>query len=278
MNNTLTPFPDEAARPAPARWMPRAGWLALGLLGAFAVLAPLALPHPHLQDLAATLQAPSPQHWLGTDALGRDVLARLTEGTRVSLALALGAALLAALLGSTLGGLAVWRGGWLAQVLQSMSDAVMAIPGLLWVLLLSALAPGEKWPLYLGLVLTAWVEFFRTTRASVGVLLAGPQVQSSRLLGFGLGYIARHHVWPAMRATWLTLTAFAVCNGVLAVAAMGFVGIGLRPPGAELGVLMTEALPYSDDAPLLLIAPVLVLLAWVLALQAVTHQDTGDTP
>lgn len=278
MQTTLTSSLNDAARPALARWLSYAGWLVLALLGAFAWVAPLVLPDPHLQDLGSTLQSPSTLHWLGTDALGRDVVARLAEGTRVSLALALGAAVLAAVLGTTLGGLAAWRAGWLAQGLQSVSDAVMAIPGLLWVLLLSALAPGEKWPLYLGLVLTAWVEFFRTTRASVGVLLAGPQVQSSRLLGFGPVYIARHHVWPALRATWLTLTAFAVCNGVLAVAAMGFVGVGLRPPGAELGVLMTEALPYSYDAPWLLAAPVLILLTWVLALQAVSHPAEGATP
>ena len=149
---------------------------------------------------------------------------------------------------------------------------------MLWVLLLSALAPGEKWPLYLGLVMTAWVEFFRTTRALVSATLAGSQVQSSRLLGFGSVYIAQYHLWPEVRATWLTLTVFAVCNGVLAVAAMGFVGIGLRPPGAELGVLMTEALPYARHAPLLLAAPVLVLLVSVLALQALSTNHESHCP
>lgn len=249
----------------------RLGWFTLLALITYAWLAPLAMPDPYLQDLSATLQPPSHQHWLGTDALGRSVLARLAEGVRVSLSLALGSALMSAVLGASLGVLAAWRKGWLARALQSLADAVMAMPGLLWVLLLSALAPGEKWPLYLGLVLTAWVEFYRTTRASVGALLAGPQVQSSRLLGFGPAYIAQYHLWPAVRSTWLSLLAFAVCNGVLAVAAMGFVGIGLRPPGAELGVLMTEALPYSDDAPWLLATPVLALLACVLALQAITR-------
>lgn len=252
-------------------WTLRLGWLTLLALVGYAWLAPLAMPDPYLQNLSATLQPPSRQHWLGTDALGRSVLARLAEGIRVSLSLAMGSALLSAMLGATLGVVAAWQRGWLARALQSLADAVMAMPGLLWVLLLSALAPGEKWPLYLGLVLTAWVEFFRTTQASVGALLAGPQVQSSRLLGFGPAYIARYHLWPAVQATWLTLAAFAVCNGVLAVAAMGFVGIGLRPPGAELGVLMTEALPYSDDAPWLLATPVLALLACVLALQAITR-------
>lgn len=262
-------------RPALA-WSQWAAILALSALALFAGLSPWLLPDPYRQDLAAILQPPSAAHWLGTDAYGRSALARLAEGTRVSLVLALGSALAAAVVGTLLGLLAAWRRGFAERALQGTGDAVMALPALLWVLLLSALAPGEKWPLYMGLVLTAWVEFFRTTRASVGALLAGPQVQASRLLGFRPLYIARHHLWPDIRPTTIALTAFAVCNAVLAVAAMGFVGIGLRPPGAELGLLMTEALPYSDDAPQLLLAPVAVLLLCVGALQALAR--TGDAP
>jgi len=257
-----------------SRWSQVAGWSTLLLLAAFAWLAPFALPDPYLQDLGATLQPPSARHWLGTDPLGRDTLARLAEGTRVSLALALGAALLAAVLGSALGLLAAWHPGWLARLLQNLADAATAVPGLLWVLLLSPLSPGEKWPLYLGLVLMAWVEFFRTTRASVGTLLVGPQVQASRLLGFGPGYIALHHLWPEVRSNWLSLTAFAICSGVLAVAALGFIGVGLRPPGAELGLLMTEALPYASEAPRLVIGPIVSLLACVIALHAVAQGDS----
>jgi peptide/nickel transport system permease protein len=272
--NSLAQAP--LAQRLPLAWGQWAAILALVALALFASLSPWLLPDPYRQDLGAILQPPSATHWLGTDAYGRSALARLAEGTRVSLLLALGSALAAALLGTLLGLLAAWRRGVPDRALQGLGDAVMALPALLWVLLLSALAPGEKWPLYMGLVLTAWVEFFRTTRASVGAVLAGPQVQASRLLGFGPVYIVRHHLWPDIRPTTTALTAFAVCNAVLAVAAMGFVGIGLRPPGAELGLLMTESLPYSDDAPQLLLAPVLVLLVCVAALQALAR--TGEAP
>jgi peptide/nickel transport system permease protein len=271
MNHTLSSL---RPRLAGLHWSQRAAAMVLLGLAAFAGLAPGWLPDPHLQDLEAVLHPPSRDHWLGTDAFGRSALARLAEGTRVSLLLALGSAVVAALAGTLLGILAAARPGWTDRLLQGGADAVMALPALLWVLLLSALDPGEKWPLYMGLVLTAWVEFFRTTRASVGFLLAGPQVQAGRLLGFGPVYIARHHLWPDLRPTTVALTAFAMCNAVLAVAAMGFVGIGLRPPGAELGLLMTEALPYSDDAPQLLLAPIAVLLLCVGALHALTR--TGE--
>ncbi len=251
-------------------------YLLLALVAAWAWLVPL--PDPAAQDLSASLLPPSAQHWLGTDALGREVSARLAQALRISLSLALGSALLAASLGAGLGLLAAWCRGTVERLLLAVADAVVALPGLLWVLLLSALAPGHTWPLYLGLVLTAWVEFFRTTRVAAATLLGGPQVQSSRLLGFGRLYIVRQHVWPALRGTLLALTALAVCNAVLAVSALGFVGIGLRPPNAELGLLMTEAMPYYADAPWMLAAPVLLLLATVLALQTLSEKKASDVP
>ncbi len=249
----------------------------LVLLLAFICLSPWLAPDPHAQNLSATLQAPGSQAWLGTDHLGRSVLARLGEAARLSLGLAFGSAFLAVALGTALGLLAAWRGGWLDRLIGLMADAVAALPGLLWVLLLAALAPGDKWPLYLGLVLTAWVEFFRYVRPTANGLLASPQVQSSRLLGFGAGYILRRHLAPPMRGTLLTLAAYAVANAVLAVAALGFVGVGLRPPAAELGILMTEALPYYEQAPWLLAAPVLLLVGVVLALQTLSEDRPAQS-
>jgi peptide/nickel transport system permease protein len=253
-------------------------WVTLAALTAFAGLAPWTLPDPHAQDLSRTLRSPDLLYWLGTDTLGRNVMARLAEAMRTSLSLALVSATAAALIGCSLGIWAAWWRDWRSQAVQGVSDGVMAMPALLWVLLLSALAPGEKWPLYLGLICTAWVEFFRSARASAAVILSSPQVQSSRLLGFGPGYVVRHHIGPELWPRMLTLCAFAVCNGVLAVAAMGFVGIGLRPPQAELGLLMTEALPHFDSDARLLFAPVLVLLAFVLSLHTLAVRPDETSP
>lgn len=241
--------------------------IVLVLVLLFAVLTSLLAQDPHLQNLAESLQSPRAAHWLGSDHLGRDVLARLGEAARVSLGLACMAALLALVMGTSLGLLAAWRGGVTDRFLSLTADAVAALPALLWVVLVAALAPGEKWALYSGLVLTAWIEFFRTVRAGAASTLHGPQVEAARLLGFGLPYILRHHVWPPLSSSLLTLTAYAVAASVLAVAALGFVGVGIKPPEAELGVMMTEALPYWQDAPWMLLAPVLLLMIVVLALQ-----------
>ena len=233
--------------------------------------------NPANQNLSNTLAAPGPAHWLGTDHLGRDLMARLGEAIRVSLWLALGSAFLAVTLGTLLGLCAAWRRGLTDRLLCLCADGVAAIPGLLWVLLVAALAPGQKWALYSGLVLTAWVEFFRLVRSQALATLAGDGVQAGRLLGFGAPYLLRWYVLPPMVGDLLRLWSYAIANAVLAVAALGFVGVGLRPPTAELGLMMTEALPYYDAAPWLLAAPVVVLVLVVSALQSATRQALKDS-
>ena len=249
-------------------------WFFLALVLLFAALAPTFSANPHVQNLSATLQPPSSSTWLGSDHLGRSVTARLAEALRVSLGLAFGAAALAVALGTAAGLLAAWRGGWVDRALSLTADAVAALPALLWVLLLGSMSPGSLWPLYLGLVLTGWIEFFRYVRPTAQGLLGSQPVQASRLLGFGPRYVLVKHLAPPMGPTLLGLACYAVATAVLSVAALGFVGVGLRPPTAELGIMMTEALPYYAQAPWILAAPVLVLVGVVLALQSITsHTD-----
>lgn len=248
-------------------WRPAALLLALAT---WAVASIWLAQNPHHQDLTGILSAPGASHWLGTDHLGRDVLARLAEAVRVSLGLAVASASLAVCVGAALGLLAAWWGGWVDRACNLLADAIAAIPGLLWVLLIGALAPGQKWALYSGLVLTAWVEFFRFIRPTARGLLMGDQVQATRLLGFDSLYVLRWHIWPPLSGSLLKLWSYAVANAVLALAALGFINVGVRPPSAELGQLMIEALPYYGDAPWLLAAPVLLLAATVLVLQSLS--------
>jgi peptide/nickel transport system permease protein len=248
-------------------WRPAAILLALA---AWAVASIWLAQNPHNQDLTGILSAPGASHWLGTDHLGRDVLARLAEAVRVSLGLAVASASLAVCVGAALGLLAAWWGGLVDRACNLLADAIAAIPGLLWVLLIGALAPGQKWALYSGLVLTAWVEFFRFIRPTARGLLVGDQVQATRMLGFDSSYVLRWHIWPPLSGSLLKLWSYAVANAVLALAALGFINVGVRPPSAELGQMMTEALPYYGEAPWLLAAPVLLLAATVLVLQSLS--------
>jgi len=245
----------------------RIALLLIVLLALFAVVGPWAAPRePFEQDLYRVLQAPTMTEPLGTDHLGRSVLARTAHATRLSLGLALLCVLSAALPGTLLGLFAAWRGGWVDRVAGALADAVLALPGLLLVLLLSALAPGAMWPLYLGLSLVLWVEYFRVARASAQIVLQSHHVEAARLLGFGPLHIARRHLLPELAPVLGTLSSFGLGAAVLALAAMGFVGMGVQPPMAELGLMMTELLPYAAEAPWAIASPIAVLALAILAL------------
>jgi peptide/nickel transport system permease protein len=226
---------------------------------------------PVSQQLLRFLEPPSMTAPLGFDHLGRDMALRLAHATRLSIGLALLSVLGAALFGTLAALIAAWRGGWTDRLLGLLADAVLALPALLLVLLFAAFAQGEKWPLYLGLALAAWVEYFRVLRAGARSVLASPAVEASRLLGFGPAYIARIHVLPALWPVIATLFCLGVANSVLAVAALGFIGVGIRPPTPELGVMMVELLPYYDEAPWLVLSPVVVLALLLLALVMLTE-------
>ena len=263
--------------------MSRAFGFALVLaVSLFSAIGPVVIPaDPAAQDLSAYLSPPSAAHPLGTDHLGRDLLARLAHAGRLSLGLAVLSVACAALPGVALGLAAAWRGGLTDRVLATAADMTMALPGLLIVLLVAGLAPGRIWPLWLGLSAALWVEYFRLTRATARVLLAAPEVEASRLLGFGPLYILRRHVVPALAPPLATLAAFGVGGAVMAIGALGFVGIGLRPPMAEWGLMLTELLPHYHEAPWALTWPALMVFATVFGLQLIASesaQGAGESP
>lgn len=242
-------------------------------LGLLALLALCALGGPALiggdpakQSLLRALEGPSAAHPLGTDNLGRDMASRLLSGAQLSLSLAFLSVLTAGLPGALLGITAAWFGGWTDRILGAFSDAVLALPGLLLVLMLAAISPGSWWALYAGISLTLWVEYFRYTRQQARIVLAEPALEASRLLGLGPWVLLRRHLIPAIGPGLKTIAAFGAATAVTSVAALGFVSVGVRPPTAEWGVMMTELLPYWREAPFLILQPVACLVLTVLAL------------
>lgn len=246
----------------------------LACLTAFAALGPWIIGiDPAAQDLRTTLQPPGVGHVLGTDQLGRSVLARLAQAAQVSLVLVVLSVASAAVPGTIVGVLAAWRGGWPERVLSALADTMLAIPGLLLILLLISFGPGEFWLIYLGVSLTLWVEYFRVVRATARRVLNGPQVQASRLLGFDALYILRRHVLPEVTPLVLTLMTFGAATTVLAVASLGYINVGLSQPTAELGQMMAEYLPYYHVAPWLLAWPIALLMLIVMGLALLTAGD-----
>lgn len=215
----------------PAQWL---GAAILALLLIFAFFQPLVYPMEiGFQDLNNILSPPDEFNWLGTDHLGRDMFARLAAALRLSFSLSLLSVGCALLAGVSLGILAGLFGGWLDKLLSFVCDVIMALPGLLLILLFAALAPGAFWTLYLGIALVIWVEFFRVSRAICSTLAHSPELECSRLMGMPLGYRIKRHLLPRLLPMIATLSAFSIGNAILALATLGFVNVGLRPPTAS---------------------------------------------
>lgn len=262
--------------------MTGARWIGGGLLLALLVFGwgvPLVWTvDPARQDLMLLLVPPEFDvtdgvTLLGTDHLGRSLLARLASAVRLSLGLALIGVVTAAVPGVLLGMAAGWYGGWVDRSLSLLADAVFALPGLLLVLLVLAIAPGSFVALYVGIALLLWLEFFRVVRAQGLRLRQSPAVQASLLLGLSPVLLVRRHLWPELVPVVLTLGAFGAGATVMAMAALGFVSVGLRPPVAELGLMMTELLPYYEEAPWALAQPVMVMVFLGLSLTLLAGKD-----
>ncbi|MDX3928951.1 MAG: ABC transporter permease [Shinella sp.] len=243
-------------------------------VGGFAVLGPLVVKaDPAVQDFSASLAPIGGDYLLGADHYGRSLLARLAHGARLSFGLAFLTMLAAAVPGVLLGLAAAWKGGWLARGLDLLATVVLALPGLMLVLLLMAFAPGNYGPLFLGLALTLWVEFYRVTRAATATILVQPQIEAARMLGFGPGYILRNQVFPAIAPMIATLSAFAMASAIVAVSTLSAISVGLQPPTPELGSMIVELLPYYAEAPVHVLLPAALIFLLVLGLQLIAQGD-----
>jgi len=261
------------AAPQPRATSRLIGVAILASLIAFAVCVPLFWGVDIArQDYNAILSVPAGAHPLGTDHLGRDMLARLAAAVRLSLGLALVSVATAAIPGVLLGILAAWKGGMTDKCLGLLAEMFLALPGLLLVLLIVAIYPGSFLALYGAVALVLWIEYFRMTRALSRTVLASPAVAASRLLGFGPLYIIRRHLWPELASVLMTIAAFGAASAIMAIAALGFVSVGVRPPTAELGLMITELLPYFAEAPVIIALPILVIFLIVLSLMLIAGE------
>ncbi|NYJ00239.1 peptide/nickel transport system permease protein [Nocardioides thalensis] len=225
----------------------------------FALVGPFVLGDPAAQSLDRFLEAPSLAEPLGRDDYGRSVVSRLAHATRLSLVLAALCVATALVIGTASGVLAAWRGGWVDAVLRSVSEVFVALPALLIVLLVAALSDGDLWTLYVGLAVAQWVEYFRVVRARAALVLGSPAVEVAGLLRLGPWHVVRRHLWPELRPALTTLASLGMVTSILAMSTLGFVKVGLEPPRAELGLMITESFPYYDVAPWMSLAPVAVL-------------------
>ena len=248
----------------------RAGLALLALVALAALAAPWA-GEAFEPDLFNRYASPSAAHPLGTDDPGRDLLGRLLHGARVSLAVGLAAALLATVLGTAAGLLAAWRGGLADAALMRLADALLALPALPLLVVLSAIDPavvglprGQAGADILRiatiLALFGWVGVARLVRAGALSVLAMDYVRSARALGVPEGRLLRRHVLPALVPPVAVATALAVGGAILAESALSFLGLGIAPPAASWGNMLAGAQEAVFQAPLVALWPGLAIL------------------
>lgn len=224
-----------------------AGALLLLALTAAALTAPLLWPEPHATDLDRVLDPPSWAHPFGTDALGRDLLARIAHGGRVSLAVGGLATLLAVGIGVPLGALAGARGRLADAAVSRAVEAVLCFPSL--ILALALLAASPPWlrelpdPLRVAAVLglTGWAVVARFLRGEVRRVGSTLAVEAARAAGAGEIRLLTRHVLPAALAPVLVTAAFGVGAAVLLESALSFLGLGVRIPTATWGAMLAES-------------------------------------
>ncbi len=245
--------------------------LALTAAVGVAVLAPwLPLADPDAVDTPNRLRAPlSPGHWLGTDEFGRDLLARLVWGARVSLLAGVATAGVAMLIGVGLGLVGGYYTGWIETVVMRLTDILMAFP---YILLAIAIVAGLGSGLRNAMIAIAIVGFPVYTRLVRGVVLSIRErefVEAARALGGSDGLILRRHVLPHLLSPVIVAFSLDVGVKILATAGLSFLGLGTQPPTADWGSMLATGRQFVILSPHVVLLPGLAIFVVVLALNLV---------
>lgn len=224
------------------------GLIILVLLVLTAIFAPWISPqNPYAQNLANRLQPPSGANWLGTDALGRDILSRLIWGSRTTLFIVGTVALVAPIIGLFIGTVAGFAGGWVDQVLMRVTDIFLAFPKLILALaFVAALGPGIG-NAVLALALTSWPPYARLARAETLTIRRADFIAAARLQGAGRTRLLIGHIWPLCLSSMIVRVALDMAGIILSAAGLGFLGLGAQPPLPEWGAMISDGRNYILD-------------------------------
>ncbi len=236
---------------------------------ALAMIGPLLAGSPYQQALADRLMPPGflvgdAHHLLGTDQLGRDVMARLANGARLSLTIALLAVGLSGLIGIIGGLYAGFYGGWVERIVMRLADIQLAFPFVLFVILIvGALGPGVR-NLIVILGVTGWVLYARVVRGEVLRVREQEYVEAARSVGVGAQRVLFRHILPNALPPVIVLATSATAQMIIAEAALSFLGLGVQPPDPSLGTMLSDGREYLTIDPWLASVPGIAIMVAVL--------------
>lgn len=286
MHNTSTAAPG-ASGPVPRR--PRRRSLPLGpgslialgfvlLCAAVTLLLPLLpLADPTAQNTAAMLAMPSAEHWIGTDQLGRDLFSRLLWGLRTSMLAAFTAVAVAAAIGVPLGLVAGYHRGWFDVLTARAADTLLTVPALILLLTVqTALQTGIQGQMVaLGVIFAPRV--YRIVRTETIGLAHKPFMVAGRMSGCSTFRIALRYLLPGVRAQAAVQVSYLLGLALVIEAGISFLGVGVRPPDASLGTLLTDAGTMLATAPRVVLIPATVLTALILSFNLLGDTATKET-
>ena len=261
-----------ARRPSAVRRLLRrpAAALAVAVVSAFLIIAlgaPWLAPFdPVATDFGAVRKAPSTLHRLGTDEVGRDVLARLIWGARASLLAGLIPVTMAVLVSIPLGLVSGYAGGWTDDLIMRFTDAMLAIPFLIVAIALAAFLGPSLTNAMIAIGIAALPVFLRLARNTVLAVKVEEYVEAARALGGSPLRIGARAILPNMLPPLLIQSSLTVAAAIIAESSLSFLGLGQQPPAPSWGSMLNSAQRYLSQAPWMALYPGLAIFAIVLAL------------
>jgi peptide/nickel transport system permease protein len=242
-----------------------AGAVVIALLVLLAVFAPIVAPYDPILVSSDTLQPPRLQHPFGTDNFGRDILSRVIYGGRISLRMGVVAIIIAAVVGTTLGVVAGTFGGFLDNALMRLVDALMAFPGILLALAVTAMLGPGVFNAMIAVGIGFIPSFARLVRASALQVSATPYMEAARALGCSDARLIAKHVLPNVLTPVIVLSTLGIASAILIGAALSFLGLGAQPPEAEWGLILADGRQFMRSAWWIMAFPGLAITVTVIA-------------
>ncbi|HWC04564.1 MAG TPA: ABC transporter permease [Methylomirabilota bacterium] len=243
------------------------GGAAIVLLAVVAALAPLLATHnPLANDYGAMLSPPGAQHWLGTDAHGRDVYSRLLYGSRTALLVGFGASVLGATLGAVIGVASAYFGGRLDLILQRFMDVFLSLPLIILALAVVVILGTGALNVILAITIPMIPRCALVVRSSALAIREMPYIDAARAAGYGHRRIIFRHMLPNVMAPYLIMLTAFVGQAILLEASLSFLGLGVQEPTAAWGLMLRgAAVEFAETAPWMGIFPGLAISLAVFA-------------
>lgn len=241
-------------------------------LALVALIAPFLEVHdPLLMDMSKQFLPPCADYPLGTDNLGRCILCRIIEGTRVSLVTACCVVVFSAILGTVIGLISGFVGGWVDTLLMRVVDVFLAFPTIIFALAVSAVLGSSQINLIIALSCVMWTRFARVTRGEAVLLKNEEFIESARAIGNSTGKILVRYLLPNVASKVIVLVSLDVGSVILFCSSLSFLGLGAQPPSPDWGAMISEGKDYLRYSPWMSLFPGLAI-----SLSAVAFNLLGD--